>query len=347
MPGCSFFNKNDTEKEFYFNRLSFDSISNLNAEIIDFDTPLNPMVFNIIHDSIILVQNWEGRPYFLSLYDMKSKKLIFEFIKRGRGPNEWLSASATHKSNYDNGFVLRDIHTNEAAHFDIDSLLLLGNSYSPKRFHVPDFAKGDIIILDSCKRLCFNLYHMGKNRSLSNSTESCLYPFDICNNQQSFDEEIEKHKYFTYNVTGGFIALSPDKSRIIVFYKHLNLIEIFNENFDLIKRLNGPMTFNPELEIRDYEFNAVSFKKRTYTYGQCFYTFKSIYVIYKGLDGLKKNMPTEVFKLDWEGNLLHRYILSAEFDIELQNLCIDSKEEYLYGTVSNWKEYPQLVKFKL
>ncbi|NLA25261.1 MAG: hypothetical protein GX879_09880, partial [Bacteroidales bacterium] len=105
--------------------------------------------------------------------------------------------------------------------------------------------------------------------------------------------------------------------------------------------------FKPEFEISDYEFNVVSFKKRTDAYDYCFYTHKSIYVIYKGLDGLKKSIPTEVFKLDWEGNLLHRYILSDEFDIEIDNLCIDSKEEYLYVTTSKRGEYPQLVKFKL
>lgn len=343
--GCSLPGNGELVEEVNFSRDSFDSISNVNVEILSFDTPLHPLIFDVIRDSLVLVQNWKGEPYYLALYDLKSKEVLFEFAKKGRGPGEWLSASISYQSTYDNGFVLRDVHTNDAAFFNIDSLLLLREAYSPQKYKIPDFTKGDIVVIDSCKWVCFNLFHIGSGQ-FANETRNCLYPIDVCNSQD-FDDEIRKHQYFTHNITGGSIAVSPDKSRILVFYKHLNMIEIFNKDFELIKKLNGPEVFIPELNIRDPEFNSVGFKKRVETYGKCFYNQRFIYVIYKGKDGLEKSMPTEVFKLNWNGDLLHRYILSEEHDVELQNLYLDSNEQYLYGTVSNWKEYPQLVRFKL
>jgi len=345
LYGCSLPDNGEFVEEVNFSRKSFDSISTVNVEILNFDTPLHPMIFDVIRDSIVLVQNWKGEPYYLALYNLKSKELLFEFAKRGRGPGEWLSASLSYQSNFDNGFVLRDIHTLDAAFFNIDSLLLFRKEYSPQKYKIPDFTKGDIVVIDACKWVCFNLFHLGSER-FANKTRSCLYPIDICNSQD-FDDEIRKHKFFTHNISGGSIAVSPDKNRILVFYKHLNMIEIFNRDFELIKKLYGPELFTPELNIRDSEFNSIGFKKRVNTYGKCFYNHRFIYVIYKGVDGLEKSMPTEVFKLNWNGDLLHRYILSEEYDVELQNLYLDSNEQYLYGTVSNWKEYPQLVRFKL
>lgn len=345
LHACSFSDNDEFVEEVNFTRKSFDSISNVNMEVLSFDKPLDPALFYVIKDSLILVRNWQARPYYLAFYNMKNKELMFEFVKRGRGPNEWLSASVSYNSNFDNGFVLRDIHTNEAAIFNIDSLLMFKASYSPQRYKIPDFTKGDIVVIDSCDWLCFNLYHTGF-MNFRNKVKSCLYPINVCNNQD-FDDEIRENKYFTHNVAGGFIAVSPDKSRILVFYEHLNMIEVFNNNIELIKRLRGPEAFKPELKIIDIETNFVGFDKRTQTFGHCFYNQKFIYVIYKGIDGLEKKMPTEVFKLNWNGDFLHRYILSDGNDIELQNLFIDLKDEYLYGTVSDSKNYPQLVRFKL
>lgn len=57
---------------------------------------------------------------------------------------------------------------------------------------------------------------------------------------------------------------------------------------------------------------------------------KYIYIIYEGNENFNPDAlsPVEVFKLDFDGNLLCNYKL----DRHISTVSVDSEEKYLYGT---------------
>ena len=157
-------------------------------------------------------------------------------------------------------------------------------------------------------------------------------------------------KYYPPNVNGGYILTSPDESKIFVTDFHDDRINIYNNKLKLIKSLKGPDLFQIEYQIRNK--GHVSFKKDEYyrAYYPSYYNEKHVYLLYVGANGISSKMkaldkkPVELFKLDWNGNLLHHYKL----DKFLLNISIDSKEKKLYGTTwSSDGTMPQLVRYNL
>ena len=264
-----------------------------------------------------------------------------KFAKRGRGPNEYLSAFISYKTYLDESFILFDIHSNRASLYSIDSLLLLGENYTPKSIKIPHFTGNDIAQLDSTNFLVFNKYFVN-NKKFSNKIEKCLFEFNIYEDID-YKRISDSYKYFTHNVTDGFIAVSPSYDKVWVFYQKENRIEIFNKLLQPFKTLIGPDNFEPEYYIRDVGRNQVSLKSGIRTYWRCFYNHNYIYVIYIGEHGKKKERPNEIFKFSWNGDLIQRY----QLDRNLYTIYVDPKEEFIIGTEYIPKHYPKLLRFNL
>ena len=324
-----------------FDRNSFPTVTILEAEEIDFDAPLNPATFEIISDSLIIAHNWTGNPYYMELYNINDKQPVMNFAKRGRGPNEYLSAYISYKTHLDDSFILFDIHTNRASLYSIDSLMLLGEKYTPERIKIPHFIGNDIAQLDSSTFLIFNKYFVN-DKKYSNNIDKCLFAFD---KHEDIDYSVisDGFKYFTHNVTDGFIAVSPSHDKVWVFYQKENRIEVFNKLLEPVKTLIGPETFEPDYYIREGTNNHISFKISTRTYWRSFYNNDHIYVIYIGEYDKKQEQPRNIFKFNWNGDLLHRY----QLDRNLYTIYVDTQEEYIIGTEYIPGHYPKLIKYKL
>jgi len=344
LNSCSIFeNKPDDEIiEITFDRSSFPNATMLTAEVIDFNEPLNPMAFDIIYDTLILSRNRQGDPYYLELYNMKNNELVMRFAKRGRGPNEYLSAYYSNKTSIDSSFFLLDLTQNRASKFDIDSLLQFGENYQPYWFEIPYFAGIDVAMLDSSTALIFNKFYIN-NDEYSNNLNNPIFAFNIFEDTD-FSEIGEDYEFFTFNVSDSYIAVSPNKETIWVLYQKDNRIDIFNKDLKRIKTLYGPEEFSPEYYLRDgLDGNHVSMKKRTRTFWRCFYTSDYIYVIYIGEYDREQMRPRDIYKFAWNGSLLHRY----QLDRDLNTIYIDSNKEYIYGTAVKSGEYPELVRYKI
>jgi len=326
----------------YFDRSSFPFSTELTAEEIDFTEPLNPMLFEIIYDTLILVDNWNAKPYYMELYDKKNYNLIMEFAKRGRGPYEYLSAYMSYKSRLDSSFFLLDATRNTATKYNIDSLLQLGENYRPNRFELPPFRSTDIAMLDSATALVYNRFYLNDDR-FSNNLNTPLFDFNIFEDID-FSAVMDDYNYFTLNASNGYLAVSPIKNKIWVLYHHENRIDIYNKQFEHVKTLLGPEEFSPEYYLRDgLDGNHVTMKKRTRTFWRCFYTNNHIFVIYIGEYNREQEKPRDIYKFSWDGELIHRYIL----DMDLNTIYLDSNEEYIYGTAVKRGHYPKLIKYKI
>ena len=139
---------------------------------------------------------------------------------------------------------------------------------------------------------------------------------------------------------------------------YVDRINIYDRGLNYLYQLHGPDHISPKLKV--VRNKLVLFEKRSVeTYWHSWYTEEYMYFLYNSsnkkenrtqpIDPTNRNGhlygPMELFKLNWDGDLIVRY----ELDRFLYEISIDCKEQYLYG--SHWKkwgkEYPQMVRYAL
>lgn len=341
---CCCCNRKFDEKQLEINRNDFPvSIKLTGGEEIYLDSTLIPLTLNVLRDTIVLAENRGAYPFYFSMYNIRTGKKIIEFARRGRGPNEFLSGKCN-SNNYNcsnlNHIYIYDGVRKRVSEYNIDSLIQKQEQYEPKQIDVPDcvfyFSK-----LDSNHYVCFNSYFLN-DKKFKNNVEK-IFIYDLS------EEKPDKFdwKYFTLNVSKGYVLIAPDNDRIIVPHHYEDKIDIYNKNLVLLKTLVGPDMIIPEYRLRGD--NHISFKIRTRYRGYypCCYTNNSIYLIYLGLNGIDNNIdyrkPVEVFKLDWNGNLIKRYVL----DRYIFRISVSSDEKYLYGASLNSIGEPILVRYTI
>ncbi|MCR8667554.1 TolB-like 6-bladed beta-propeller domain-containing protein [Aestuariibaculum sp. M13] len=328
-----------------FSRADFNEIDSLTSETVKFNKSLNPSSFNVVKDTIILsVDLKASNKCFIELFGIQSKKLLAKVAFKGRGPGEFLSCRVIY-NNAEDAFIVHDYISHKFAEYAIDSILQ-NNKYFPKQIKLPTEVES-LSKIDDGKFIVYNDMYIDNNKITNNVDEISLIDLSKDNTSSIVTGN---EKFFPPNVNGAYVLVSPKKDKIFVVDHHDDNINIYNNQLNLIKSLKGPDQFQIEYQIIDNR--RLSFKKDEYyrSYYPSYYTKDYIYLLYVGANRISSNIkkldakPVELFKLDWNGNLLHCY----QLDKFLINISLDSNEQYLYGTVwhSDGKS-PDLVKYKL
>lgn len=125
------------------------------------------------------------------------------------------------------------------------------------------------------------------------------------------------------------MAVKPDGSRWVVAHQLTDMLEIYDDSLKLVKRIQGPDGFFPQMEevnghIRHNrkERNAYFFPFATDTY---------IYVLYDGrvydVESPTRYLRDKLFVLDWNGTPVKYYQLSEP----VFHFAIDVRNGTLYG----------------
>jgi hypothetical protein len=322
-------------------RQDFKKNTKLNGKIIDFNKDtLNPSHFHLINDSLIFVERRKANPYYIEIYHLYKNELISKIAKRGRGPHEFLSVRFRNKYCHDNKFYLRDVIKCEFSFYSIDSIMA-GKKTPYKRIKAPRYTY-DIDQLKNDKYICYNEYYLE-----SNNIKNEVKPLFILNTKNSNDFEIKENlvgKYYTANVSDAYVYSSPVNSNIILINKRRDELKIYNNQLKLKTSIVGPDMIKPQYYVKDDD-DHVSTKGDYYGYKIACYTKNAIYAIYNPVEGSGSyRKPLEVFKINWNGELLHRYKL----DRYIYTIFVDKNEKYLYGSADPPpKHYPRLIRYKL
>jgi len=329
-----------------FSRAEFKDSTNAKIEVIDFTTPPHPASFFVIRDSIILVDNYSANPYFIGFYNLRTKELITEAIHKGRGPSEFLGCDLYYSSNNDSIFI-HDRITNEIAFCNIDSILINRTRYCPIKQKLSNQIK-EVSKIAGTKYVAISHWFIDNIKYRNNSVPE-LATFDL--KDESIDiHTIKNCKYYPSNITGGFLIVSKNKKKIVSPYFYDDKIIFYDEHLKPILQLKGPDIFEVELKTSKSDPKMLIFDDQKYfrAYYKPFYTSKHIYLLYAGINGVDRNSnyckPVEVFKIDWNGNLIHRYSL----DRYVYTISVNEAETIMYGTsCTTFKETPKLVKIDL
>ncbi|GAA3557865.1 BF3164 family lipoprotein [Snuella lapsa] len=327
---------------------SFLDIKKLKGEQIEIKGLLDPFRYHLIRDTLVIVENNQTDDNYFELFNIKTKQKILEFGQRGKGPNELLSAqllnnSSDSKNNNSQLFVY-DVVKRRLSEYNIDSLMRNGSQKKIKTMDFPSSVKS-FTYMENNKFICYNSFFL-ESADFYNDTEEVFFYSEKDNLS---GPDISNCKFFVSNVTGANILYSAEHNKILVANTHLNKLDFYGKDLELKKSIIGPETAKPEYTFLE-KSKMVKFKRGRsfYSYGSGVVSNNSIYIIYTGAISYRFDRPNtlpqvEVFKLDWNGNLIKRFVL----DKFIFTISLSNDEKYLYGTSINNKGEIILIKYNL
>lgn len=295
-----------------------------------FDASIYAQKFLVYQDSIVIVKNrrYEDQ-YFIEFYNMHTNNLIKKLYRLGNGPDEILSASI-----YLNGNILtvNDYQKYQVAFINVDSVLqnklysanLIRHYYpSPS---VVEYNENELLIENP---YCF------KDDELRIDNKA---PRFVITKKSVPYVEKNKYDYYTRNVAcDGNIITNHSKNKIFYADFRNSILEIYDYDLNLQKKIIGPEILKPEYTIVE---NKVIFKKKA-PYGYMNYCTDDdyIYLIYFGAlcdyskDENEKDFPTWIFQFNWEGEFVKsysagRYISTISIDKDGGFYCTAYDKEY-------------------
>ncbi len=329
----------------------------LPAEILDNAVPIQADTFKITaefpvaecyyvyNDSILIVQNY-GRPdnYFLELYNYKENRIVKKVLTQGKGPKEVLTLSPTPQF-FGSKMVSGDIAMQQLLIIDIDSLLS-NNDYEIPKYPIM-FAGG----------LSFGLFQgdliaENPNCFKSEALGIELNPnrFITCNHEKNaYSLDLPDCAYNAINVTnGGNILSNDDKGVLCYAHKSESLIEFYDKERRMTKKITGPSSRPNDYHIDENKF--IIFKGHIpYSYFSACSNSDYIYLFYANVywDEIEKGANKGVyyiFKMDWNGQIIKTY----KTNYLLHSLrCINSeqtKQDMLFGRIITDEGNPSIIK---
>lgn len=322
-----------------------------NPEEITLEELLNPAVFYVIQDSILVVQNQLNCDYMLELYSINTLQPLAQVASKGNGPGEMSSCACFIESGTSSVFYIQDTQRNMYYTVNIDSILKSHeleflNQFKYNSTRLPN---SEICLLDNQRYVAYNMWYLD-SKEFDNHISQPLAIHPIGEQDLSQSEQSEEFPYFVASVNGAHLLKNPVNGTIWAADMHKDQIDIYDDSLNLIKTLKGPDHF--EVKYVRKQINApvafITFEDDKYcqAYSSYFLTDKHIYIIYEGNQHFNPEnlQPVEVFKFDFEGNPIADYKL----DHYVYSISVDKNEKFLYcSSRSTVMEPAKLLKYKL
>jgi len=309
----------------------------------------------VYRDSILLVLK-DGDPYplthMLTIFNLNTSNKIGEYFTRGQGPNEMLSAIGYLGGNH---LDIRCYATNKLTPFNIDSAIICGNNYKPNIICPSEMILLDCRTLNDTTLLATNMFYFdGSDDFKANAN---IPEFFTINRLGQFTPEYKNYenlKCLPANVTGCEIAINRNKQRIVCCYHYRPYVKIFDLNMDLIRKVVGPESDDGKYRLEDDNYMLFFDGGVNHYYFQAFNDDNNIFVInnrthnwVKEFEGEKytnrENQTTEIFRFDWDGNIVGRYSAKG---YEIINVTYSQTSNTMYLWLSDNGEHT-LYKAKL
>ncbi len=160
-----------------------------------------------------------------------------------------------------------------------------------------------------------------------------------------FNEIGEIKRLETLSVTRGMFAVNHKKDRILFFDNYMDIIEIYDYNLHLIKKVVGPDNIQPEYEIGDCNnslvANIIKNGYDTYLMGTISSNKDYVFATYKG----KSEDRIYIFKFDWNGNFIKSYF--TQLGKEVISASVSDNCKYLYLSIINQDRSISLIKYDI
>lgn len=324
-----------------FTETSFkDTFNIINRMVLQNDSLFigNPTWIRFHPDSFLIVQDM-GTSKLIKIIDLKTRK-IQEVIPQGRGPGEMI--------------VAWGIQTLEKDLYVFCGQLRKVIVLSPdenRKFQIT-------------KEISLDEKETTKFCPLTHNTMVCLSNFGDDNRLTFLDNngKITK-KYGNFpsvlngenvkldnNIFQSYIESAPNGDKFVLVCSRTDIIEIYDTEKGLIKRLHGPLGIQLNIHNKDVGIGTmINFDPSYLTYGRGDANENEFWVGYIGFNTKTIDKPStsdvspkKIFCFDWFGNPIRKIDLEKPFIA----FDVDWKGKYLYTL--EWEDnYPKIVSYSL
>lgn len=320
-----------------FTLADFGKIDTLNSQTLLFGDPVLRPIKSLVVDSFLFLINFQT-DYMIDRYNLNTKKRTGELISFGSGPNEIITAIAI--SATDSGIMVFDGQSRRALVYAKHSFCFDSEPEPVRTISYNDFT--DNILMTPDHHFVSTTHNRELKRfSIFNNTGSLLSSFGefpVCHTEIADTIEL----FGAYPCS---IAYNPSNKTVFAGYKMVDLIEIYDENGNLQKRLHGPDGFYPSVKtMNDGEIRRVGGDNDSkFAYANPLVYNEDIYILYSGKRINSEEYKSHIDKLlvfDKAGNPKRAYHLKTP----VFNFTID-QNGILFGITDN-PEF-QIVKMIL
>ena len=341
------------ENAVFFTRDDFKEHRTLsNPEELVFPNLLNPTAFYLIRDTIVVANNQTNNEYLVEIYSLNNKNTpLAQVARRGNGPGEVLSGAALIHANSPD-FMFFDRQANLYYQVNVDSILSNRRLVFDKTIKYSSVLHPNVepVITGENEYIGYSIWYSDAPKYDNHVPALTRYTPNNVPEERLDVGTLAKYDYFVAPINTVCLFENPSTKQLWMADGHRDRIKIYNDSLCVEKVLCGPDNF--KVRYKDVRNNAgirfVTFDgKESRAYLNYTITDKYIYLIYAGTDSydIDNLQPVEIFKLDYDGNLLCNYKL----DRFVLTLSVDSKEEYFYCTTrkSVQGDEAHFIRYKL
>lgn len=326
------------QNEKYKNSNEFDNDSLSYSKELVGETVIDSLLFpsKLYYNNSLLYLVEDNSPQMIHIFNTETKENVGKIVSKGRGPEEMINiGSVQFIPGSDNFWVL-----------DSPSKILAEYKYALDEHHLVQQIKLEDVG-------AFNPLIIPSFGILANSRQTKpMGRFFLFNNDGTIQKTEGEYPSYGKEIpdmmkADAFLCISdvkPDFSKVVLAYMMTDLIEIYNNQGHLLKRVHGPDHFFPQIKtekINDgFSFAPTSESKDAYVVVKA--GSEEIWTLYAdGKQPSRDYHHSTLLVFDWEGNPLRKYKLDKPifyFDIDWEN-------KVLYGL--SHSPVPSIIRYKL
>lgn len=294
-------------------------------------------------DSVLFIADHFNRDTAVWGFHTGKNKITKAYARKGRGPGE-ISSSPSSNIQYDSPkgcFTLYDPNYKKIIEYHVRDTHFY-------ECHLPfrDAILRNNFVQEVIKTDSFQIY-MGTGGSFSTGKRFLIY-----DNANHFVKETGN--YPTIDIPCGELAeicqygeeirVKPDKSKFVIASYIGGILEIFDLQHlpDSIPRVMEKIYYRPIYE-KDVSGTINTSEKNIYGFENIYVTDNAIYALLFDHHNPELIFPNKIIVYDWNGKWITGYAL----DCMLHSLCIDERNNLIYGMAFSENESFHLVYFKL
>ena len=325
------------------------------ADSIEIESPTS-IYFNLIRDSLVVVTCNGKAGHFIEIQNLNNKNDIIKCFSEGLGEGCFISARAVFDDMINpSSFRIVDMMDNCFAEIDIDTLLKCREKFRVKKIFLPGVADVfNICIYDKENFVGQNIYY-SHNKEYDNKEDRFLLikrdEYDIRKDTYNYSS---RYKYWVTNTNLVVMFGNEFYNRLWCVSTYMDQFDIYSkDDLQLLYSFRGPRHYDVEYVCNDVgqDLPVVGIYGYHSAYESVVTTDSCVYLLfgnrtYQGGELVPDTIPekSEVYKFDWNGKPLKRYIL----DRYAYKMTMDSKGEYFYCSAKKIRSgQSKLIRYKL
>ena len=300
----------------------FKEVKELKAEHVNVDSLLLRPIQIQAHDSVLMLMNSRAEK-MVHLLNLKTGQIMAEHVSVGQGPDEMLIPRFVETDG--NSVMFSDLMSSVVQKYDMEDFLKPEKPTVTQRIKLSQRAFGEARLLQNgfvapARNAAFLMYKFDSNGSVVDSLGS--YPVVDWN-----PTDMEKIDMFAFSMSTNL------KDRIAVFYNWADIIDFYNQEGTLIKRVYGPGQFVSKYkEVRNGEVtSSMGVKGETRdAYFAPQQVQNEVWVLFSGKASDEENysiLANTIYVYDWDGN--PQRVL--KLDQGIFAFAVDQKSHKIYG----------------